>query len=133
MRPARLEDLPLLQAMLADQLEMYEPQDLSRSIIHVIEYDGEIVGFGAGRLQLQFEPLLLTRKFKANAPHFARQKATFLLIKAFDDWVHSDQNLSGIRRYFCVIVDPVMQKLALSFRMARWYARRGTKFFGKGY
>lgn len=132
-RPAKPEDLPILQRELADQADFFEPQDLRKSITHVAEYDGEIVGFGSGRLQWQYEPLLLTRKFKESAPHFARQRATLLLIRAFDDWVHSAANLTGITRYFCVIVTPVMQKLALHFGMLRWYARRGTKFFGKGY
>jgi hypothetical protein len=132
-RPARPEDLPTLQRELADQSDFYEPQDLRNSITHVAEYDGEIVGFGAGRLQWQYEPLLLTRKFQASAPHFAQQKATFLLIRAFDEWIHSEANLTGITRYFCVIVSQRMQRLALAFGMFRWYAKRGTKFFGKGY
>lgn len=132
-RPARSEDLPTLQAELAEQSDFYEPQDLRQSIVHVVEYDGEIVGFGAGRLQFQYEPLLLTREFQKSAPHFARARATLLLIKAFDDWVNSEQNTTGITRYFCVIVGAVMQRLALHFGMYRWYARRGTKFFGKGY
>lgn len=132
-RPARPEDLPTLQTELADQGDFFEPQDLRQSIIHVIEYDGEIVGFGAGRLQWQYEPLLLTRKFQQNAPHFAQAKGTYLLIRAFDDWVNSAENLTGITRYFCVIVTRRMQQLAQSFGMFRWYARRGTKFFGKGY
>lgn len=134
MRPARPEDLPTLQRELADQAPFYEPQDLRQSITHVIEYDGEIVGFGAGRLQWQYEPLLLTRKFKKHSPHFAQARGTFLLIKAFDDWLHDPtRNLTGITRYFCVIVTKRMQQLALSFGMFRWYARRNTKFFGKGY
>lgn len=132
-RPARVEDLAILQFHLKDQGEIYEPQDLRQSIVHVIEYDGQIVGFGAGRLQWQYEPLLLTREFKKHAPHFAQAKGTYMLIRAFDDWLHSPENLTGITRYFCVIVTKRMQQLALAFGMFRWYARRGTKFFGKGY
>ena len=132
-RPARPDDLEELQRLLAEQSEYFEPQELKQSIIHVAEYDGKIVGFGAGRLQWQYEPLLLTREFKRTAPHFARQRATLLLINAFDAWVLSPGNLTGIHRYFCVIADSVMQNLARHFGMFRWYARRGTKFFGKGY
>jgi hypothetical protein len=133
-RPATIADLPILQRELADQADYYEPQDLQKSITHVIEYDGEIVGFGAGRLQWQYEPLLLTRKFKDAAPHFAQARGTYLLIRAFDDWLHdSSKNLTGITRYFCVISGKRMQQLAASFGMLRWYSKRGTKFFGKGY
>lgn len=129
-RDARLEDLPYLQEKLKEQARFYEQQDLSKCIVMVAEYDGQIVGFGAARVQWQIEPLLLIPEFKKYAPHFAQQKATYLLIRELDAWIGDrKKNLTGIHYYFCSIVDRTMRKLALAFGMLQVYPK--SKFFGR--
>jgi hypothetical protein len=129
-RPARPEDLPELQRRLLEQRGAYEQQDLRKTILYVAEYDGKIVGFSAARMIWQIEPLLLTPEFKKKAPHFARQKATYLLIRELDRWIADRQrNLTGIHWYFCSIVGKTMQQLAVSFGMLRVYPK--SKFFGR--
>ena len=128
-RQATVDDLPHLLERLRDQADYFEQQDLRRCIIFVAEYDGKIVGFSAARLNWQIEPILLTPEFKKHAPHFARQKATYLLIRELDRWIGDrTKNRSGIYYYFCHIRDRTMQKLALSFGMIRVYY---GKFYGR--
>src|SRR6266568_2582868 len=100
-RPASSCDLPRLQAMLYEQRAFYEQQDLSKAIVYVAEYGGEIVGLCAVRLIFQVEPLLLAPEFQKLAPHFAVQRATLGLINAIESWIASEQNTSGIRLYLC--------------------------------
>lgn len=129
-RPARPEDLPTLQQMLKEQSEFYEQQDLSKTILFVAEFGSEIVGFSAGRLIWQVEPLLLTKQFQKTGPHFAQQKATYLLIRELDRWIADRQrNLTGLHSYFCSIVGKRMRNLALSFGMLRVYPK--SQFFGR--
>lgn len=129
-RPARKEDLPILQAELAAQGNLYEQQDLAKTICFVTEYDGEIVGFSAARVVWQVEPLLLFRKFKKFAPHHAQRKATYLLIRDLDAWLADrSKNTTGIYFYFCSIVGKTMRLLAMSFGMVPVY--RKSKFFGR--
>jgi hypothetical protein len=128
-RPAGREEIPELTKLLREQADYFEQNDISRSILFVAEYDEEIVGFCAARLQFQIEPLLLTRKFKQHGPHFAQAKATYLLIREMDRWIaNPEKNRTGISYYFCHIRDKTMQKLALSFGMTRVYF---GKFFGR--
>lgn len=129
-RPAVPADLPRLQAMLYEQRAFYEQQDLSKAVVYVAEYGGEIIGLCGARLIFQVEPLLLAPEFKKYAPRFAQQKATLGLIRGVDDWIGDRQrNLSGIHSYFCSIVGRTMRQLALSFGMVAVY--RKSKFFGR--
>lgn len=129
-RPALVADLPRLQEMLREQRHLYEQQDLSKAIVYVAEFGGEIVGFCGARLIFQVEPLLLDTKFKKLAPHFARQKATLGLIRAVDSWIADrKQNKSGIYSYFCSIPGRTMRQLALAFGMLPVYQK--SKFFGR--
>jgi hypothetical protein len=132
-RPARLDEIDYLQNRLERPSPYYfENHDLSKCIVYVVEYDGAIVGFSAARLQWQIEPVMLFDEFQKHAPHFAQQRATFLLIKELHDWIEDRQrNLTGVFSYFCYILRPRMQRLAQSFGMQRWYAMRGGKFFGR--
>lgn len=129
-RPATLEEIPTITALLREQADYFEQNyDLRRCIVFVAEYGGDIVGFTAARLQWQVEPLLLTKQFTRNGPHFARQKAAYLLIRELDCWLRDPKkNTTGIHYYFCHIRDKTMQKLAVSFGMTRVYF---GKFFGK--
>jgi len=116
--------------MLYEQRGLYEQHNLSRAVVYVAEYDGEIVGFCAARLIFQVEPLLLDSKFKKLGPRFARQKATLGLIRAVDSWIADrKQNLSGIHSYFCSIPGRTMRQLALAFGMLPVYQK--SKFFGR--
>lgn len=129
-RPARPEDLITLRSMLHEQRAYYEQQDLTRSIVFVAEYEGEIVGFSAGRVIWQIEPVLLDRFFVKTASPHARRKATYLLIRDLDAWIGDrSRNCSGIYSYFCTIRGRIMQKLAVSFGMLRVYRR--SQFFGR--
>jgi len=129
-RPARLEDLLILRSMLHEQRRYFEQQLLTHSIVFVAEYQGEIVGFSAARVIWQIEPILLDPLFSKTAPLFARQKATYLLIRELDAWLADrSKNVSGIYSYFCTIRGRIMQKLAMSFGMLRVYRR--SQFFGK--
>lgn len=130
-RPARLDEIEYLQQRLAQPSPYkYEDHDLSKCVVFVAEYDGAIVGFSAARLQWQIEPVMLFPEFQKFGPHFAQQRATFLLIKELHQWISDrGRNLTEIRSYFCYILRPRMQKLAASFGMQRWY--RGGKFFGR--
>lgn len=129
-RPARKEDLPILQKRLAEQGDFYEYQDLAKTICYIAEYDGQIVGFCAARPTMQIEPLLLTPDFTKNAPRFSQAKATTLLIRAVDGWI-ADRTLnkSGLHSYFCSIRGRVMQRLALSFGMIHIYKK--CNFYGR--
>lgn len=129
-RPALAEEIPELQARLAEQKEFYEQHDLSKTIVFVAEYGGVIVGFSAARLIWQVEPLLLVPDFQKHAPRFARRKATYLLIRELDRWIADRQrNLTGLHSYFCSIVGKTMRQLALSFGMTQVYPK--SKFFGR--
>lgn len=129
-RPATVGDLDQLHRELYDQRDKYEQQDLTKSIVFVSEYDGELAGFTGARLVWQVEPLLLTRKFKENAPHFAQQKATYMLIREVDGWIGDrSRNTTGLHSYFCSIVGRRMRKLAVSFGMLPVYIK--SKFFGR--
>lgn len=129
-RPAVPADLPRLQAMLYEQRAFYEQQDLSKAVVYVAEYGGEIVGMCGARWVMQVEPLLLAPDFQKYAPRFAQQKATLGLIRAIDSWIGDrERNTSGVHWYFCSIVGKTMRKLALSFGMTRVYQR--SKFFGR--
>jgi hypothetical protein len=128
-RPATTEDLHELHYRLHEQREYFEQQDLSKAIVFIAEYEGQIVGFAAGRLIWQVEPLLLTPEFKKEHAH-SQRKATFLLIRELDRWIGDRaRNLSGIHSYFCSIRGRTMQKLAVSFGMLSIYRR--CKFFGR--
>jgi hypothetical protein len=128
-RPAVPAELPRLQAMLFEQRAFFEQQDLSRAVVYVAEFGGEIVGFCAARLVMQVEPLLLDPVFTKHAPRFAQAKATLGLISAIDGWIASPDNKSGVRWYFCSIVGKRMQQLALHFGMYRTYIK--SKFFSR--
>lgn len=129
-RPARPEDLLLLQSMLHEQRHYYEQQNLANSIVFVAEFNGEIVGFSAARAMWQVEPVLLDSHFVKLGPLHARKKATYLLIRELDSWLADrSKNLSGIYSYFCCIRGHIMQKLAVSFGMLRVYRR--SQFFGR--
>lgn len=128
-RPARVGEIPQLREFLREQADYFEQNDISQSIVFLAEYDNEIVGFCAARLQWQIEPLLLTRKFQQHGPNFAKAKATYLMIREMDRWLGDrTKNQTGIFYYFCHIRDKTMQKLAVSFGMTRVYF---GKFFGK--
>ncbi len=130
-RDAVLSELPYLQEKLKEQSHYFEQHDLSQCIVKVVEYDGQIVGFAAARLVFQVEPVMLFPEFR-EAPHFAQQRATLLLIRGIDAWVMDTQrNLSGITTYFCFILSRRMQKLAAAFGMLRCYWNRGGKIYGK--
>lgn len=129
-RPARPEDVLLLQSMLHEQRHYYEQLNVRNSIVFVAEYDGEIIGFSAARVIWQIEPVLLDAQFARLGPLHARKKATYLLIRELDAWLGDrSRNLSGIYSYFCTIRGHIMQKLAVSFGMLRVYRR--SQFFGK--
>lgn len=129
-RDATLDDLHELHWRLHEQRKYFEQQNLRHSIVKVVEYEGQIVGFAAARLIWQVEPLLLTPEFKRRAPAHARRKATYLLIREIDRWIGDRQkNRSGLHSYFCSIVGRTMRKLALSFGMLPVY--QNSKFFGR--
>jgi hypothetical protein len=130
-RPATKEDLHELHYRLHEQRDYFEQQDLSKAIVMVIEYEGQIVGFGAARIAWwQIEPILLTPEFKKQAPKHAQRKGTYLLIRELDRWIGDRRrNLSGIHSYFCSIRGRTMRKLAVSFGMWPIYWR--CKFFGR--
>jgi len=129
-RDAIAAELPTLQEMLYRQRHFYEQQDLSKAIVKVAEFGEETVGFGAARLTWQVEPILLGPRFKKFGPHFAQQKATYLLIRELDRWIADRQrNLTGLHSYFCSIPGQRMQELALSFGMVPVY--KNSKFFGR--
>lgn len=128
-RPAQVGEVEYLQARLAED-PTFERVDLTKSIVYVAEYDGLVVGFGAARLVFQVEPLFLFPEFKKHAPRFAVKRATLRLIQELDEWIFDpERNKSGIRQYFCFILDKTMQKLALAFRMLPAYT--GGAFFGR--
>lgn len=129
-RPAVPADLPRLQELLYEQRAFYEQQDLSKAVVYVAEYGGEIVGLCGARLIFQVEPLLLVPTFQKHAPRFAQAVATYKLIRGVDGWIGDrEKNLSGIHSYFCSIVGRTMRKLALSFGMLPVYQK--SKFFGR--
>lgn len=129
-RDARVADLDELHRRLFEQRDKYEQQDLSKCIVMVAEYDGKIVGFSAARLTWQVEPLLLVPEFTGSAPHFAQQKATYMLIREIDGWIADrNRNTTGLHSYFCSIVGRRMRKLAVSFGMLPVYIK--SKFFGR--
>ena len=126
-RPARSEELAYLQAKLREEQPLWEQVNLFESKVLVAEYQGRIVGFGAARLVFQIEPILLFQEFKENAPPFAHRRATLSLMRALDQWIHSPDNVTGVRTFFCFIVDRVMRKLAAHYGMVRVFT--GGKFF----
>lgn len=129
-RAAKVEDVPRLQEMLQEQSLSYEQQDLLKTIAFVVEYDGQLVGFSACRLTWQVEPVLLDETFRKHAPHFAQQKATYLLIREADRYIADrEKNRTGIYSYFCSIKNKTMQKLAKSFGM--WPVYLNCKMFGR--
>jgi hypothetical protein len=127
-RAARPEDLALLQADLAKD-KRWEQMDLSKSILCVIECDGELVQFGSARLIWQIEPIKYLRGKKAGLSPFQQRKATYLTIRWLHDWLSDVKNNPLIRGYFCSISNRTMQKLAVSFGMKPKYLN--VKFFGK--
>jgi hypothetical protein len=128
-RVAMPSDIPVLQAMLRDQADYFEQQDLRRTITFVAECEGRIVGFISARCQWQIEPLLLDRAFKREASQAAKRRTTYLLIREIDRWLADrTKNRSGIYYYFCHIIDETMQRLAVSFGMTRIYF---GKFYGR--
>lgn len=130
-RPALAREIPELQARLAEQRHYFEQQDLRETVLYVAEYDGQKVGLCAGRLVWQVEPLMLFPEFQENAPHFAQEKATYMLIRALDHWIASPENATGITQYFCFILKRRMQTLAQAFGMLEVYWQKGSKMFGK--
>lgn len=125
-RPARLEEIPMLQEMLAKQ-PYFEYQDLRQAIVFVSEYEGRVVGMITGRLIWQLPTLLLE---KDKIPRHSQRRATLMLIRAMDAWLADrSQNLSGIYSYFCVIKGSIMKHLAAHFGMFRFY--KGFSTFGK--
>lgn len=128
-RPATREDIPYLQERLAST-PRNEQVDLNQCIVGVVQYGDQIVGFTGARLIWQIEPVMLFPEFIESAPHFARQKATLMLIRWIENWLADrSKNTTPIGSYFCFITNRVMQKLAVSFGMLRIYT--GGKFFGK--
>lgn len=128
-RPATVDEIPYLAARLAED-PTYEKVDLAKSVVYVAEYNGELVGFGACYLTFRVEPLFLFPEFRTAAPSFARKRATFQLIRELDEWIADPaRNLSGVRSFFCFIVNKTMRKLALAYRMLPAYT--GGAFFGK--
>lgn len=128
-RPATREDIPYLQKRLSET-PRNEQVNLEQCIVGVVEYGGRPVGFTAARLIWQIEPVMLFPEFIETAPHFARQRATFMLIRWIERWLADrSKNTTPIGSYFCFITNRVMQKLAVSFGMLRIYT--GGKFFGK--
>lgn len=128
-RPANKEDLPYLDQRLREQ-SYFERVDVTKMVVFIAEYDGKIVGFTAARLVWQVEPLMLFDEFVNYAPHFARQKATFGLIRAIDAWLADrNRNTTGIYTYFCFVKRRIMQQLAEAFGMLHIY--RGGRFYGR--
>lgn len=128
-RPATVGEIPYLAARLAEDPH-YEKVDLEKSVVYVAEYGGKLVGFIACHLTFRVEPLYLFKEFKNDGTPFARKRATLQLIREIDEWIADPRrNLSGIRSFFCFIVDKTMRKLALAYRMLPAY--KGGAFFGK--
>lgn len=125
-RTARVEEIPILQEMLARQ-PYFEYQDLTQAIVHVAEYEGKITGMITGRIVWQVPTLLLE---KDKLPRHAQRRATLLLIRSMDAWL-ADRSLnrSGIYTYFCVIKGSTMKHLANAFGMLRLY--KGFATYGK--
>lgn len=119
-RPARPDDLATLNAW---QLESgWELVDLARAIVFVAEEDGVPVGFIAGRMVFQVEPLYL----RPMAKKMARRRATAGLARAMEAWL-KEQPYPWARSYFCYIRDRVFQRLAVAFGLRRIY--REGQFF----
>lgn len=128
-RPATIGDIPYLEAKLAED-PAYEKIDFAKSVVFVAEYGGVIVGFIGCYLTFRVEPLYLFKEFKKDGPPFARKRATFQLIREIDEWIADPKrNLSGVRSFFCFIVNKTMRKLALAYKMLPAYT--GGAFFGK--
>lgn len=125
-RPARLEEIPMLQEMLARQ-PYFEYQDLTQAIVFVSEYEGRVVGMITGRMIWQLPTLLLE---KEKLPRNSQRRATLMLVRAMDSFLGDrSRNLSGIYSYFCVIKGGTMKHLAKAFGMLRLYS--GFATFGK--
>lgn len=125
-RPARFEEIPMLQEMLKRQ-PYFEYQDLTKAIVFVSEYEGEVVGMITGRVIWQLPTLLLE---KEKLPRHSQRRATLMLIRAMDAWLADrSKNLSGIYSYFCVIKGSTMKHLANAFGMLRLY--KGFATYGK--
>lgn len=128
LRPAREDEIPYLQGLLYRHRDYFEFQDLRQAIVFVTEYEGEVFGMITGRVVWQIPTLLIDRE--AKVPRSAKRRATYLLIRALDEWIGDrSKNLSGIYTYFCVIKGKTMKQLAQSFGMLRIYERFAT--FGK--
>src|SRR5947208_614550 len=105
-RPATYEDIPYLQAKLKTETPTWEQVDLTKGIVYVVEYRGEIAGFTHARLVFQIEPVRLFNRFSRRAPRHARAKATLLLTRAIDAWIGDrPRNTTGIYSYFCHILN----------------------------
>lgn len=128
LRPAREDEIPYLQGLLYRHRDYFEFQDLRQAIVFVTEYEGEVFGMITGRVVWQLPTLLIDRE--AKVPRAAKRRATYLLIRALDEWIGDrTKNLSGIYTYFCVIKGKTMKQLAQSFGMLRIY--QGFATFGK--
>jgi len=135
-RPARLEELPFLQATHSQVAEQrgFEQLDLSKSVVIVAEdtTDGMRCGLLAARLIWQFEPLVLFPPFERTSTGMAKKRATYLLARAGEAYIADPSlNCTPIRSFFAVIQNsnPRMQNLAEHIGWQRVYPK--CKIFGK--
>lgn len=135
-RPARLEELPFLQAKQLEAAEArgFERLDLSRSVVHLAEdtVDGMRCGLIAKRLVWQVEPLILFPEFERTSTKMAAKRVTYLLARAAENFIADPtQNSTPVKFFFAVIENrnPRMQDLAMHIGWQRIYP--GCKVFGR--
>lgn len=121
-RPATLEDLPLLRLKL--QQENEDATDLDKKAVFVIEHNGII----SGMADVCFIPYVghvhLFKTFDRAAPPVTKRRAVFKLIRAVEAWLREN---SGTRYYVAHIRKPRMQRNALEYGMLPVW-RKGKMF-----
>lgn len=125
-RPARIDELPYLQARLNES--PHEKVDLSRTILHVAEEDGKVIGLLPARLAWwQLEPMLIFPEVKNKT---TRQRACFQLAQEVQGWIADRaRNTSGIYSYWFVTKNHFFAKLARKWGCLRIYKR--CQFYAK--
>jgi hypothetical protein len=100
-RPARLEDLPFLQAKIdaSDQ----ERVNLAQSFVFVVEEDGEPIGLIAARCAwMQIEPAF----FWGGKTKASKRRGLLQAFKTMKDWIADrSRNKSGIHSFWFVTKD----------------------------
>lgn len=124
-RPATLEDLPLLRSKL--QQEGEDTTDLEKQIVFVIEHNGVIGGVATARLIWYVGNVHLFGEFKRRAPYVTVRRAMFKLVRAIEDWLRIPANNPGPRWYVAHIRKRKMQESATDYGMLPVW-RKGKMF-----